>query len=337
MEQDVLPGIRLQMVRKEPTLTINTTGNAIRSAHNSYRIAAGTYQGVPVAGTAATGSNSSAPNPPDYTSGFGVYKTLWIATSHSQGVSNVNSAPSGYSNFIDISTSNTGDNGAAMASATRETVAASENPGTFALSSTEDWAANTIAIQGAPLKMDANVDYVQITVTAIVNGVINWYTSATGGTPFGSGAPFNPAGVAGSGLPNTSVPGTYQFWSECSNVPGCRTEADFIINSLPAPPVTIDANNTYTYDATVKTAVATVGGGETIDWYSAATGGTVTTVPMATNAGTYTAYAEARNLATGCVSATRTLVTLTIEKRPVTITADTKTKVYGDADPALTY
>ena len=101
--------------------------------------------------------------------------------------------------------------------------------------------------------------------------------------------------------------------------------------------MTVPANNTYIYDATVKTATATVGGGETIDWYTAATGGTVTTVPTASAAGTYTAYAEARNIATGCVSATRTLVTLTIEKRPVTITADLKTKVYGDADPSLTY
>ena len=94
-----------------------------------------------------------------------------------------------------------------MASATRFAVAATEDPGSFTISSSGDWTANTIAIKGIPVKMDANVDYVQITVTAIVNGVINWYTSATGGSPFGSGAPFNPAGVASSGLPNTSVPG----------------------------------------------------------------------------------------------------------------------------------
>ena len=127
-----------------------------------------------------------------------------------------------------------------MASAYRGTEALSENPGTFNLGATEDWAANTVAIQGAPVSMDANVDYVQVTVTAIVNGVINWYTSATGGTSIGTGAPFNPAGVPGSGLTNTSVPGTWSYWAECSNVPGCRTQSDFVIKPLPPAPVAGD-------------------------------------------------------------------------------------------------
>ena len=81
-----------------------------------------------------------------------------------------------------------------MASATRTTLAASEDPGTFNISTSGEWAANTIAIRGMADKMDASVDYIQITVTAIVNGILNWYTSSTGGTPVQSGSPFNPIG-----------------------------------------------------------------------------------------------------------------------------------------------
>ena len=53
----------------------------------------------------------------------------------------------------------------------------------FTLSSSYyDWAANTIAIKGVPDPLDAKVDYIQVTVAAKVNGVLNWYTSAVGGT-----------------------------------------------------------------------------------------------------------------------------------------------------------
>ena len=59
--------------------------------------------------------------------------------------------------------------------------------------------------------------------------------------------------------------------------------------------------------------------GYAIDWYDAATGGNLlasnTTVFTPTMAGTY--YAEARDMATGCVSDTRTAFTLTINSSPV--------------------
>ncbi len=94
-----------------------------------------------------------------------------------------------------------------MASATRESVAASEDPGNFTISNSNDWAANTIAIQGVPKAIDAKVDYIQVTVAAKVNGVLNWYTSEIGGTSIGIGSPFNPVGVTGSGLPTTNMLG----------------------------------------------------------------------------------------------------------------------------------
>ncbi|WP_291099634.1 MULTISPECIES: beta strand repeat-containing protein, partial [unclassified Flavobacterium] len=95
----------------------------------------------------------------------------------------------------------------------------------------------------------------------------------------------------------------------------------------PVAPVT--DTNTYTYNGVAKMATATVGIGETVDWYAAATGTTTTTAPTGTNAGTYSAYAEARNTTTGCVSATRALVTLTINKVALTAATTVAPKVYN--------
>ena len=224
------------------SVSITSTGTSMRSAHNSYRIAAGTYQGIPVAATPAHGTSAN-PDPPVLTSGFGATGTLWIAASHSDAASNV-TAPAGYSNLIQVY-SNTGLSNstfyATMASATKYAATVSDDPAPFAITYSEDWAANTIAIIGAPIVMDATVDYMQITVTYTINGILKWFTSPTGGTSVQSGAPFNPVGdpeVIAAGAPyyklvDSDTPGTYTFWSECSSSPGCRTKTDFVINEVP--------------------------------------------------------------------------------------------------------
>ncbi|MCI9844382.1 PKD-like domain-containing protein [Flavobacterium pectinovorum] len=78
-----------------------------------------------------------------------------------------------------------------------------------------------------------SVDYMRITITYTVPGSVNWYTAAADGTLLGSGTPFNPVGVTGSGLPNTATPGTYIFYAACSSNTGCRTPTAFVINSRP--------------------------------------------------------------------------------------------------------
>ena len=89
----------------------------------------------------------------------------------------------------------------------------------------------------------ASVDYVQMAITYTVPGIINWYTVSSGGTSIGTGSPFNPVGVSGSGLPNTNTPGTYPFYAECSSSPGCRsTVANFVIDPSSPASVTIIAN-----------------------------------------------------------------------------------------------
>ncbi len=63
---------------------------------------------------------------------------------------------------------------------------------------------------------------------------------------------------------------------------------------------------------------ATVNAGETVDWYSSASGGTL----LLSGAGSYTPagpgtyYAEARNTVTGCTSSSRTAIALSRDDRP---------------------
>ena len=83
---------------------------------------------------------------------------------------------------------------------------------------------------------EARVDYISITVTYAIPGTLNWFTVSSGGSAIGNGSPFNPVGVAGSGLPNTNTPGTYIFYAECAAAPGCRTATNFVIN--PGPTIT---------------------------------------------------------------------------------------------------
>ncbi len=70
------------------------------------------------------------------------------------------------------------------------------------------------------------------------------------------------------------------------------------------------------------TAGATVPAGHTVVWYTAATGGSVVASPTLSSIGTVTYFAASNNTGSGCESATRTPVTLTITAAtPANITA----------------
>jgi hypothetical protein len=71
---------------------------------------------------------------------------------------------------------------------------------------------------------------------------IQWYTVASGGSPIGSGSPFNPVGVAGSGLVNTNTPGTTVYYAACSSNPTCRTATNFVIGGAVAGTASSDQN-----------------------------------------------------------------------------------------------
>ncbi len=81
------------------------------------------------------------------------------------------------------------------------------------------------------------IDYIQITVYYTTpSGTLDWYTASSGGTAIGSGTSFDPVGVTGSGITDTNTPGIWTFYAECSNNPGCRSAADYVINLVCANP-----------------------------------------------------------------------------------------------------
>ena len=100
---------------------------------------------------------------------------------------------------------------------------------------------------------------------------------------------------------------------------------------------TSGGNQTECDSGQTLTATATVGAGEEVVWYDAATGGNVVATPTQTGAGTITYYAEARNTTTSCTSTTRTAVSLTINALPGAPTVNTPVEYcVGEVASALT-
>jgi len=133
---------------------------------------------------------------------------------------------------------------------------------------------------------------------------------------------------------NVSNSGSYSVTAVNSN--GCSDTSTPIIitvNPLPAAPV---ANSvSLIYNGLLQTTPDLIPpSGQSVAWFTASSGGLNSSKPQGINAGTYNSYASAIIDATGCTSLTRTLVFLTINKKPITITVDPgQTKVYGAPNP----
>lgn len=160
---------------------------------------------------------------------------------------------------------------------------------------------------------------VNLSATASSGAVIDWYDAASGGTLLSSNS---------SSFTTPSISNTTTYYAAARNsVTGClsstRTAVTATINTLPVAPVA--GNNSRCGNGTVVI-TATPGTGETIDWYDAASGGTLLssgslsfTTPTISITTTY--YAASRNSTTGCSSATRTAVTASLVPAP-SITLD---------------
>jgi gliding motility-associated-like protein len=145
------------------------------------------------------------------------------------------------------------------------------------------------------------------TATAAAGQTIVWYDAATGGSIIAN--------------PTLNTVGTVTYYAQanvdasaCSSL--TRTAVTLTINAAPAAPITGgDITECALTPIQTLTATATVPAGQTIVWYTAATGGTVVANPTLNTVGTVTYYAEANNGT--CSSLTRTAVTLTINAAPV--------------------
>ena len=93
------------------------------------------------------------------------------------------------------------------------------------------------------------------TISGVVGGTVEWYTAASGGVPIGTGTPFNPVGVSGSGLTNTNTPGTYPYYAACPNNPNVRSLANFVING----PTSVISGSGSTCSGTVPMSIALTG------------------------------------------------------------------------------
>jgi hypothetical protein len=132
--------------------------------------------------------------------------------------------------------------------------------------------------------------------------------------------------------------GSYTFLVTSYTGRTSEVSASVTINAQPLPPSAPSApTNASRCGAGTVAISATPGTGETIDWYSESTGGTLLesgstsyTTPSISSTTSY--YAEARNNTTGCVSSTRTAVTATVNpllNANVSITASATTICSG--------
>ncbi|MBL7726744.1 MAG: S8 family serine peptidase [Dinghuibacter sp.] len=147
-----------------------------------------------------------------------------------------------------------------------------------------------------------------------VTGATSYTWTAPTGAVIASGQGTNnitvnyPGGSVSGNISVTATNGT------CTTAPSVLAVTIGSAASVPAPvsggnqSVTVCPGNA----VPTLTATATVTGGHTLVWYTAATGGSVVSSPVLTAAGTITYYAAARNTTTLCESSTRTPVTLTI-------------------------
>ncbi|KAA3439958.1 YDG domain-containing protein [Rufibacter hautae] len=147
-------------------------------------------------------------------------------------------------------------------------------------------------------------------------------------------------------LPVNSATGTYRIYlgSTLPNHTGAPANGvAFTINAVVnAAPVVASGETTKTvvYGSSNPSFTATVPAGQTVNWYSAPTGGellatnSLSYTPKETSAGNYKYYAESRN-GSGCPSATRTEVNLTIAQKALTLTNPAaSSKVYDKTNAA---
>ena len=170
-----------------------------------------------------------------------------------------------------------------------------------------------------------------------INGGTTWNTWVSpydyGTLASGAGFSFlirgtvDPNLTAASVLSNTATVTTTTIDPDPRN-----NSATFVSTQALCPTAPVAVNVTVDFDGLVHAASATVGAGETVAWYTASAGGTATIAPSAVDAGTYTAWAEARNTASGCVSSSRTMATLIINSiKPIIVSALSAGSTYGTA------
>ena len=126
----------------------------------------------------------------------------------------------------------------------------------------------------------------------------------------------NVANISGNRWAITNVPNGTNIVVTVTDANGCKNQLPVTAPNCSCPVVNAPVsggNRSYCAGDAVPSITATVGLGETVDWYNAPSGGTSllmgNTTYTPTAPGTY--YAEARNTTTNCRSGARTAITVT--------------------------
>src|ERR1035437_2167448 len=131
---------------------------------------------------------------------------------------------------------------------------------------------------------------------------INWYTTPSYGSPLSG---------------NTVLSSGNTYYAASVNGSGCisstRTAVIVTLNALPSPP-TAPSPQTFCSGAVVTNISHSWPDQCTFTWYNAATGGSPYIGTETLVSGTY--YAGSQNISTGCISSTRTAVSITVNTRP---------------------
>lgn len=177
---------------------------------------------------------------------------------------------------------------------------------------------------------DASISNITITVNYTLPGY-QWYTASSGGTLLGTGSPFNPVGVAGSGLSNTNTPGTFTYYAACASNTGCRTATNFVINSSFAI-YTVSGGGSYCSGGSgVAVGLSGSDVGVNYQLYNGATPvgsavagtGSALSFGLQTATGTYTVKASNGSCANVSMSGSAVISTTTVPSQPSAITGAT--------------
>ncbi|MFG4001335.1 Ig-like domain-containing protein, partial [Flavobacterium aquidurense] len=187
------------------------------------------------------------------------------------------------------------------------------------------------AILGAPTTIGVSIcqgdsgGVLTATSSSCSSNDINWFADAVGGLALFKGASFTPT------LTDRTTVRTIIYYASCP-LSTCRAAANFVIKPKPTITNTVPASRC---DAGTLTLGATASSG-TINWYTAATGGTFlttgTTYATPSLSTTTSYYVDATD--NGCTTGTRTEVKATINTTP-TINSTTEGSNCGPGAVAL--
>ncbi|MEN9963019.1 MAG: hypothetical protein RL582_114, partial [Bacteroidota bacterium] len=159
-----------------------------------------------------------------------------------------------------------------------------------------------------------------LTATAPTGGTVAWYNVASGGTSLSTANSYTTASISAT---------TNYFVQSRITATGCvsvtRSTVAATINAVPSAAVSVPNARCGAGSITVS---ATPAANQTIDWYTASTGGTLlqsASLSITRTISTTTSYyATAKNPTTGCIATSRTRVIATVSTRapnaPTTLT-----------------